>query len=51
MKEFVKHKCLKLWMPLPKLNEIMAMKAVITPDMTHNEFQRKLSLVLAEYLA
>jgi hypothetical protein len=45
MKEFVKHKCLKLWMPLPKLNEIMAMKAVITPDMTHNEFQRKLSLV------
>jgi hypothetical protein len=45
MKEFVKHKCLKLWMPLPNIEEIISMKAVITPDMADNEFQRRLSLV------
>jgi hypothetical protein len=33
MKEFVKHKCLELWMPLPTLQEIIAMKGVIAPDM------------------
>lgn len=45
MKEFVKHKCLELWMPIPTLQEIIAMKGVIAPDMKDIEFQRRLSIV------
>ena len=45
MKEFSKHKCRELWMPLPKLEEMIAMKTVIAPDMQDDDFQKRLNLV------
>ena len=45
IKEFSKHKCRELWMPLPKLEEMIAMKTVIAPDMQDDDFQKRLNLV------
>ena len=45
LKEYSKHVCLELWMPLPKFEEVLAIKSVIRPSMSNDELQRRCDLV------
>ena len=45
LKEYSKHDCLELWMPLPKFEEVLAIKSVIRPSMSNEELERRYGLV------
>src|SRR5690349_1428301 len=44
-KEYSKHKCMKIWLPLPSLEEIRGMKEIIAPNMSDEELDRRISFV------
>ena len=44
-KEYVKHKCMKIWLPLPSQEEIRGMKQVINPNMSDEELDERISKV------
>ena len=44
-KEYSKHRCLELWMPLPSFHELKAMRSKLYPTMTGEEFRRRFDLV------